>query len=290
MLCDKKEVEVSRHAAFRVVERSGLGPRSIQEMLEKEQYFWAIKPLEGHRRYALIFDSCTGGYVVAILAPAKLEVITVLTQDQFETWRGSPLSPMRMHLARIALMKGELQDVEEPKPVPSPPRKQTPSVPPPTPKKEPDQAFDDKGPLWRFDIELEGGRMRELGTFDLRFVRDSFLFVLAPSKAASFRRRARRVAQTWHFGNWFLTAIPSNVDPGTVVAVKASAMHMVGQKVLWTVDVTEDLKIALFSKRANKRQSHIRHSACMAHKAMVRKLNGDVTTPLPADSTCRLAA
>lgn len=98
---DASGFKLQRHAVQRVLERSGRAPSWLVEVLEKKQFAHLHVGTDSGKRYVLVFDSIANSYLVPIVAPDNLSVITVLTSEQYENTNGA-IPPVFFQLSQLA--------------------------------------------------------------------------------------------------------------------------------------------------------------------------------------------
>ena len=242
MTSENSEVGISNHAAERIAQRSGLGPSTVQSMLDNGQFFWACEPLDDKPRYAVLYDACSSTYLVAVLGMGSRRVVTLLTLDQFEE-RAGPVAPVRLSLARLALVK--------------PDRK-------PEMLLELPEAFTPAN--WRVVLTTTDGQEHVVGDFVHTAICSRFLYVQPPRTRQEFERRARRVAMTFKFGTWFLSAVPANIDPGSVAAVFAVALDAETGAQLWRKNVSAPLQTGLNNSPTSEGQQRLEQKARISQR------------------------
>lgn len=92
---------LGRHAVERVLERSTRAPTWLSDVLRATQFVHLRVGASTGKRYVLVFDPLPEVFLVAILAPGSQRVITLLTQNQYESVHGV-IAPVLLQLAQLA--------------------------------------------------------------------------------------------------------------------------------------------------------------------------------------------
>lgn len=245
----------SRHAKERTFERSKLTCGEVDVMLAKKQFYWAVNPVPGRCRFALLFDVLSQSYLVAVVAPETNCVKTLLTLEQFERTVTTVSQAAKM-LAHLALLSecSPAAKVAAPEPAP-----------------RPEQVV----PAWRFVASGNNGERWELPVLSHQEVCDLFCFSMPVGRASELRRRAGRIVVLRSFLNWFMAALTTfDIPMDSVARLSVESLFPEEAAPRFGVDVTEALARVLTAgtqKEHDAAEAYARREASCARQADQRK-------------------
>jgi hypothetical protein len=110
---------LSRHAHLRVLERTRLSGCQIIERLNMRACAWLRRRTSSDCYYALAYCAATDVFVIAVIAPNKRVLKTILTREQWEINCG-PIPAVHLLLAKLASAQSLDPDLEAAEPVEPP--------------------------------------------------------------------------------------------------------------------------------------------------------------------------